>query len=315
MPTIVYLLGYLSILILVAAFIFKVTSYKKKPMHVRWELYPIPHDAKRASYGGSYLEDVDWWKKKRDHSLIGTAKVMAPEILFLKGVWEHNRALWCVSYPFHLGLYLLIGFLGLLVINALLMIAGVTVDTTTVIGSVMTALTSFLGPLSFILCAIGAAGLFFRRMTDKNLKNYSAFSHFFNLGIFIVTMVVAILTWLSGDSSFAMAKAFVHSFITFKFAAAGGTLFTLQVLLIFFCIAYVPLTHMSHFFMKYFFYHEIRWQDEPNLANAKTEKNIGTALAYPVSWSAQHVVAGHGKGNWGEVAMFNPMAEPEKDKE
>ena len=311
MPIIVYLLGYLSIIIMLAAMLIKVIGYKKNPTHVRWEIYPIPHDAKRASYGGSYLEEVDWWKKERKHSLLGTIKEMALEILFLKGVWENNRSLWVVTYPFHLGLYLIVGFLGLLILNTLCTMAGIPVDASSTFGSIIIALTNLFGPVSFILCAVGALGLFVRRITDRGLNNYSSFSHFFNLGIFILTMTVAILTWLIADPHFGMTKQFIYDFMTFNFGTLGGGLFTLQLILAFFVIAYIPLTHMSHFFMKYFFYHEIRWQDEPNLDNDKTEKQIGTYLSYPVTWSAPHI-AGHGKSTWGEVAMFNPAAEEDK---
>ena len=40
-------------------------------MHVRWELYPVPHEAQKAHYGGSYLEESEWWKKPREVSLLG----------------------------------------------------------------------------------------------------------------------------------------------------------------------------------------------------------------------------------------------------
>ena len=79
-------------------------------------------------------------------------------------------------------------------------------------------------------------------------------------------------------------------------------------------IAYIPLTHMSHFFMKYFLYHDIRWGDEPNINTPKTDAKIGIVLNYPVSWSASHI-AGHGKETWAEVATFNPTSEPEEGKE
>ena len=34
---------------------------------------------------------------------------MIPEMLLLKGLWEFNRKLWYRSFPFHFGLYILIG--------------------------------------------------------------------------------------------------------------------------------------------------------------------------------------------------------------
>ncbi len=33
------------------------------PIHLRWELYPVPHEAGKAEYGGGYLEETSWWSK------------------------------------------------------------------------------------------------------------------------------------------------------------------------------------------------------------------------------------------------------------
>ena len=101
--------------------------------------------------------------------------------------------------------------------------------------------------------------------------------------------------------------------ISFDMAAISSKLFFSQVLLAVLTIAYIPLTHMSHLFMKYFLYHDIRWGDEPNIGTPKTDEKIGVVLNYPVSWSAPHI-AGHGKETWAEVATFNPVAKPEEGK-
>jgi len=59
------------------------------PLHVRWELYPVKHEAgKKAEYGGSYMEERNWWGKKRERSLFNEIKYMVPEILLLRGLWE-----------------------------------------------------------------------------------------------------------------------------------------------------------------------------------------------------------------------------------
>jgi hypothetical protein len=95
MVTLVYLAAYLGTLACVAIVVLNVMNYLKKPQHVRWELYPVGHEAgNRASYGGSYLEDVDWWKKKQAGSLVNGIKALAIEALFLHATFEHNKALW-----------------------------------------------------------------------------------------------------------------------------------------------------------------------------------------------------------------------------
>lgn len=315
MSQIVHLVAYLAIIVFIAAAVKRIIHYVKTPLHVRWELYPVAHDNERASYGGSYLEETDWWEKERKVSYIGELKVMIPEILFLKAVWENNRPLWYVTYPFHLGLYLTIAFFGLLIIGAIATLSGVAVGAEApALMSAVIALTNVVGPIGFILAVIGAVGLISKRVTDPGLRNYSTFSHFFNLILFVITMSIAVLTWLFVDPTFVLARGFIADLISLSMPQIDSSLFILQVLLASLTIAYIPLTHMSHFFMKYFLYHDIRWGDEPNIGTPKTDRKIGVVLNYPVSWSAPHI-AGHGKETWAEVATFNPVAEPETEKE
>jgi len=311
MTTFIYIITYLSIIVFLAAVIKRVVHYVTNPIHVRWELYPVPHEAGRASYGGSYLEDVDWWQKERAISRIGELKVMIPEMLFLKAVWENNRPLWYVTFPFHFGLYLTMGFIGLLFLSVLLEFAGGSGNP---LYSAVINLTCLVGPVGFILAILGALGLVYKRLTDPGLRNYASFEHFFNLGLFITTFGVALLTWLYADPDFNMARAFITGAVTLNFTPVDSHLFLLQMFLAMITIAYIPLTHMSHFFMKYFLYHDIRWGDEPNINTPKTDKKIGVVLNYPVSWSAPHI-AGHGKETWAEVATFNPVSRPETEKE
>jgi len=231
---------------------------------------------------------------------------MAAEILGLKAVHEYNRPLWFVTYPFHLGLYFTVMFLVFLFIGSIAGLMGME-------ALAVMAIVKFTGPLGFILTLCGAAGLLYKRLTDAKLKIYSSVEHYFNLIIFIVTMGVAILTWLFVDPSFVMAKTFVAGLISFKLTGISSPLFLIQILLIVATIAYIPFTHMSHFFMKYFLYHDIRWDDKPNIDSPETNAKINVVLNYPVTWSAEHI-AGHGKNTWAEVATFNPEAQTEKEQ-
>lgn len=314
MSLFIYLITYVAIAVFILASVKRIYHYVTNPVHVRWEIYPVAHEGKRASYGGGYLEEADWWQKEREVSRIGELKVMIPEILLLKAVWENNRPLWYLSYPFHLGLYLTIGFIGLLGIGAIFELLSAAPEPETVLYSIVTALTNVVGPVGFVLAIVGAAGLIYKRATDAGLKNYSTFQHFFNLALFIVTMAVAVLTWLIVDPNFTMARTFMANLISFNTAATNSNLFFLQTILAALTIAYIPLTHMSHLFMKYFLYHDIRWGDEPNINTPNTDAKIGLVLNYPVSWAAPHI-AGHGKETWAEVATFNPAAKPEEGKE
>jgi hypothetical protein len=58
---------------------------------------------------------------------------------------------------------------------------------------------------------------------------------------------------------------------------------------------------MSHFFTKWFMYHDIRWNDVVNRRGSKLEAAIGRQLGQKVSWSAPHI-RGEGKKTWVDVA-------------
>ena len=102
---VLYLFSYLSILIFLTLIIYKVIKYSSLPMHLRWDLYPVAHEPVRNKYGGSYFEKLEWWKKRNKKDHIAELLAMAEEIFLLKGVYLHNKKLWYLSFPFHLGLY------------------------------------------------------------------------------------------------------------------------------------------------------------------------------------------------------------------
>lgn len=309
MSVFIYLLCYLCLLIFIAAVVYRIVKYVKLPMHLRWELYPVPHEGKeKANYGGSYLEEIDWWDKERNISKLEELKVMLPEIFLLKATWKNNRLLWYVSYPFHLGLYLIAVFIVLLFAGAVLQIiqlkAAQTLPGTAIIG-----LTNLLGPLGFILCIAGAIGLFCKRLKDPTLRNYSAFSHYFNLGGFILVIALAIATWLFSDPNFQLHREFIAGLISFNPRIIPSQLLACTIFLGALMFAYIPVTHMSHFFMKYFLYHDIRWGDQPNKEYKNLDKKLDIVLNYPVKWSAQHI-SEKNKRSWAEIATSNPTDGP-----
>jgi hypothetical protein len=61
---------------------------------------------------------------------------------------------------------------------------------------------------------------------------------------------------------------------------------------------------MSHFVGKYFAYHSVRWNDEPNLKGGKQEGPIVANLMQKVTWAAPHIQS-DGEKNWVEVATMD----------
>ena len=307
-----YLLTYLALAVFLVGVLKRITAYRNNPQHLRWELYPVPHEGGgRASYGGSYLEELNWWEKPREISRIGELSVMVPEMLFLKALWEHNRSLWWVSFPFHFGLYLTFGLVALLVIGAVAQLAGMSADSGLL--ALTAGVSTILGPVAFGLTLLGGIGLLHRRLNDANLRNYASPEHRFNLVLFLATMGIALLTWAVADTNFEMARGFIAGLITFNLKEVDSSLFLLQVFLAVLTLAYIPFTHMSHFFMKYFLYHDIRWEDKPNVNAPEIDEQLGQELGFVPTWSASHIAI-PGKKTWADIATFNPAAEPEEEE-
>jgi nitrate reductase gamma subunit len=307
MSLIPYLLAYAGIAVFVVAVIARIRMYARMPMHLRWELYPVPHEASRAAHGGSYLEEVDWWLKPREVSKAAELKAMGTEILFLEALHKHNRPMWRSSFPFHFGLYLVIAatvlMLGGGVLSALA--GGFPASG---FGSLWYGAAVVLGVVGLALSIYGAFGLLRRRLTSPDLVDFTTSADIFNLAFFIVAFGFAFVTFLLFDRDFALVSGFVRNLVTFRLepiaGGSAGLMVGLSVVLLAALVAYIPLTHMSHFVGKYFAYHSVRWNDVPNLKGGPQEAAIMANLTQKVSWAAPHIQSG-GDKNWVEVATMD----------
>jgi nitrate reductase gamma subunit len=316
MQIVPYLIAYFAIGVFTVAVVARIIMWSKMPIHVRWELYPVPHEGKRAAHGGSFLEEGEWWKKPREVSVMGELKAMIPEILFLVAVKEHNPRLWTRTFPFHFGLYLVItctvlmlgsGAAGALSPN--LLDGG--------LGTVVRYAILLCGAAGLSLGILGAAGLLVRRLSDPALRDYSSPADHFNLVFFLVAFGTALLSFLVVDKDFSQATAFCTSLVTFNLAplssAAGleSYLPLSAAVLLSILVAYIPLTHMSHFIGKYFAYHAIRWNDTPNLPGGPQEEKIHAVLSQKPTWAASHI-EGDGKKDWVDLATESFEKKPDK---
>lgn len=304
---------YAAGVVFVVAFGYKLLKYFTMPMHVRWELYPVPHEGK--AHGGSFFEEVDYWTKTRHKNHVAQYRFMIPEILFIKALYEDNRALWYWSFPFHMGLYLSIGGLVFLFIGAILDALGLA-PAVSALGTLVQALAQVFAVIGFVLGAIGALGLIIKRLSDPVLSEYSAGIDYLNLLWLGAIFVTGFLVWLK-DPGFNVSRQFLVSLITLKSASPEvmGKLSSIHVinLLLFACFwAYFPFTHMTHMVSKYFMWDKVKWDDDPNVGDPGMDARIKKYLAYPVTWAAPHVGAEGGRKSWADVATANPWAEEEK---
>ncbi|HDL19360.1 MAG TPA: nitrate reductase [Bacteroidetes bacterium] len=295
---------YATVFIAFIAMFAKAFRYLKAPAHFRWELYPVPHEKGRAEYGGSYLEEPDWWSKPRRTDLLQEIREMMAEIFLLKGVFHHNRRVWTFSLPFHFGLYLCIGWLSLLLPGSLLQMSGVEISANSAfIGLVIHYATIIFGYAGLILSVIGALGLLQWRLSDSEQRRFNSPADYFNLILFVIVAAVALVSHLRLDTDFAILRNYVQSLITFSPFTLPGAMFQAEIALISLLIMYIPLTRMSHFVAKYFLYHSVRWNDKPNERGSKIEKNILELLKQKVDWQAPHIQTGN---PWTEVVREPP---------
>ncbi len=298
-------LVYVSVVIFAVVLVSKVIKYATMPLHLRWELYPVPHEKGRAEHGGSYLEEVDWWKKPRETTLIGELKDMLMEMLFIKRVFEYKRPLWWFTYPFHTGIYLILTWFALVFLGAVAEVIGIRVSASgfhnsvlgippslvSLISVALFYLTWVVGALAMILMFVFGIGLLFRRLGDSGMREYSAPIDYFNL-IFILSVVATGLAAWKYDPNFAVAREFMKSLITFSTPPQLSAVTQLHVVLLSLLFLYLPFTKMTHFVGKYFTYHKVLWEDEPNLSGSELEEEVKRVLRYRVTWSAPHMKPG-----------------------
>jgi len=297
-----YILAYAAIIGCIAIIAMKVVGYLKKPVHLRWELYPVPHEEpQRVAYGGSYLEDSDWWTHKQHGSMLGTLKGFLMEALFLHATYEHNRTLWYRTYPFHVGLYLLVGSLGLVVLATLLALAGLTGG----IFKLCCYVAAICNLVGYAAVLFGSVGLILRRLNDKGLKKYSMPEHFFNLALFAVFAALGLILSLQSPVGFVVTSiAFFSGMISFA-PFDFSTLYIVYLVVCFFILLWVPYSFMGHAFMKYFTWHDIRWGDQPTQDNPACQAAMDKNLQLRVTWKGPHV-QGNGEKTWAEIATSNP---------
>jgi nitrate reductase gamma subunit len=275
--------------------------YARMPVHVRWELYPVAHEKGRASYGGSYFEELDWWTKPRHRDHLADLKVIAGEVLTMHQVRERNPGLWMPSLLFHYGMYLLFGLGALLLLQAGATAVGAGVPAFARGGTLL----SLWGAAGLGLGTLGAAGLLVRRVSDPQLRNASTPADLVHLVWLLLVFAASWGSWILVDRQFTTAASFLAGLARGQALASPSAWFTAQLVLLGGFLAYLPSSHMTHFFAKYFTWHSVRWDDRPAIEDGARMAKVAGYLGRPVSWSAEHIGA-DGKRTWADVATAAP---------
>ena len=291
--------SYVLLAVFVVVFVVRALKMARMPVHLRWELAPVPHEKGKSRYGGSYLEDYEWWTKPREKSLASELIYMFLEIVFLKALWEHRRQLWWFSFPLHFGLYLLIVTLAIVVLAALAGLVGLTIAD----WAPLQIVVSILAIVGYIMGAVGAIGLLLTRLFSSRMKGFTSTAALFNLLLLFAVFISGINARLDSGTYAVDIVSFATAVFTAntELAAQMPGLMVVHVLLTLVFMAYLPFSQMMHFVAKYFTYHEVRWNDEPLVPGGRMEKEVLELLSQPVTWSGAHLNA-DGKKNWVDIA-------------
>jgi nitrate reductase gamma subunit len=273
------------------------------PVHLRWELYPLAGEKNRP-WGGSYLEESEWWNRPlEEKSFINEMKFMGKEVLYFKEYFHRNRSYWYVVYPFHMGIFLYVGFFLTILVGSLTMIGGIAVspESVSVWGKLVYYATLILGGAGLILGTFGTIAVLVRRLTDSTLKMYTRRIDYINIVFVLAVFLTGLLSWSIVDGSFTMTRTYMQGLFTFQSVGSVAPILVAHLLVTMLLLLYMPVTNMLHFFAKWFTYHKIRWDDLPHLRGSKLERDLGQLLGQPLNWSAQHIAPIQ---SWGDIAEY-----------
>jgi nitrate reductase gamma subunit len=284
------IISYLSILLFFVVLILKARRYAKYPLHLRWELYPVAHEEHRT-YGGSYMQEPEWWTRSRRKSLIREITFMIREIFLFRECFMRSRGIWFVSYPLHLGVYLLAMWFILLICGTVLNLTGVpvTVESPAVLGRITYWVIVVIGVSSFVLGTFGSIGLVVQRLARESLRMYGSIVDYFNLLFLAAVFGSGLSAWYLNDRGFDAMRGYVENLITFNKLTDINPATAAHITLTALFIAYLPFTRMIHFIAKYFAFHSVRWDDEPNTKGSRLERQLENLFEQPIMWSAPHI--------------------------
>lgn len=282
---------YASIIAFIGLSLYKAYQFAKMPMHGRWELYPVPKEpGEKGHYGGSYYENLEYWNKPREVSHSGEIIDMLKEMLFIKNLFVNQKRQWWLSYALHLGIYLLGLWTVLLAIGAIMELSGVPVTTeSNGFASLMYYVTFISGSAGALLLGFGSLSLFLKRLFNNTFSKYTTQQEYFNLFFLFAVVASGLVVW-SGDPGFNYGREIFKAMFTFS-PIEADTALTLHILLLGTVMIYIPQTKMSHYVGKYFAFHKVLWDNDPNIRNSKMETVVKEAISYKpkASWSAPHI--------------------------
>lgn len=281
----------------------RVLAMARLPLHLRWELAPIPGEKAKGSHGGSFLEEYEWWTRPRKKSAIDPLIYMAWEIFLLRGVWKHNRSLWPLSLALHAGLYLSAGALCFQGLSLILSAS----DSGAALAGICLDIASPVAFCAFLFGTLGAAGLLLKRALDAELRCATRRGAYFNLLLLAAVFSSGLWARLASSDAARDVDRFLRALAGFQGECEIASPLVLHAALVSLFLICLPFTSMIHFAAKYFTYHHVLWNDRP--LDGRMERKVSGLLSQPVEWMSGRAGSGS-RGSWAEIAL--EKAENEK---
>jgi nitrate reductase gamma subunit len=276
----VQVLSWLCFLIFLVGIGVEWRRYARLPLHLRWDLHPLPKETIQASSNGGL--------PGRLAVIVSEVRFAFREGLLFEQCFKSNRGIWYATYPFHLGVFLSTLWVFLLFLSAITGLADWWPSKSVLIGS---------GSAGLVLGSAGCLGLLWKRLFDPNLRSYTTAREYLNLSFLLIVFLLGLSTWIGWDIGFSLSRQYAQSLVALSSppSAEWPFWFTTAVFSVF--LATLPFASMKHGIAKFFTYHQVRWDDKPNLQGSELEHRIQGLMGNSLTWSAPHV----GVTKWQDV--------------
>ncbi len=299
MSVFLLILTYFAYVFIIVMYTVKVIKIARKPAHLRWELYPVIYEPK-SQYGSAHRENEQEWRKTHGRTMRKGILSLLGENFKFSQYFKVNKGYWLALFPWHIGFILIVAFHILCFFGAIVLIAGIPVSAGSayVLGRIFYYCIMLSGVISFILGGFGSIALIIKRLTDKNLKEFTSSQNYFNYIFTLVVFLSGLYAWIFVDPTFSQYREFWKGLVTFSPLSVEPAT-TVHIILFSLFLIYLPFTRSTHYITKFFAFLWVRWDDRPNFKGGRIESNITELLDKRVSWSAPHIQSG---STWAEIA-------------
>lgn len=297
MPAI-QVITYFAYAFIVIVYTWRTIKFARLPLHLRWDLYPMP-SGKHLSYGSSHYEEIDSWKKPQKKYTMQKIIFIIKDYISFFQYYRKNRGYWFILYPWHIGFYLIflshvLYFFGGIALLLDIPILAESSSIPVLILYYATLITSIVGCFAG---AIGSIGLLIRRITDRDLKNYSTPISYFTYVFFFLVFFSGLYSWYFFDPTFSSLREFWRDLIAIRpvnVDIATG----IHIILFALFLIYMPFTRAMHYITKFFAFFGVRWDDSINLQGSDIEAKLIGNFKKRINWSAPHIQSSE---TWADV--------------